>query len=133
MPDCTTTQKTVAKLEFLITFFLHILFTTYTTQYRQQYNPQFQASEVSSWYGLGLILDILLDQPGLINQFYTLSMTPTKLRRTLCQCEEIACLPFLYHTTVRFLTSYSSVLFILVRTHTSRVFPRDTHMSFILF
>ena len=38
------------------------------------------------------------------------------MRRTLCQCEEIACLPFLHLITVRFHSFFSSALIILVWT-----------------
>ena len=54
------------------------LFFTYTI-YNTDNNTIDNYKQVSSrWHSWGLIQGILLEQPGLVNQFYTLSMIPSK-------------------------------------------------------
>ena len=86
-------------------------------------------------HGWGLIhLYWVYYLPGLVNQFYTLSMTLTKMRITLCQCEELSSLycSTLFPTCSRALANFS---FYLERSYLTR-FSRDIFfftLEYILF
>ena len=153
MPKCTTTQKTLTKLEFLTTFFFtYIIYNIYnTTQIIQSAIPSkyLHVGTVGDLYWVYYLINLawlinlihsywvyyLINLAWLINLIHSVRPQP-KMRRTLCQCEEIACLPFLHPIAVRFIPTCSRALyncpFYLESAHIGSVFPAIYFTLFVL-
>ena len=95
MPNRTTTQNTLTKLDCFTTFTYTIYNIYNTIQITIQYTIPSKSLHVGS---VGVLYWYITWLTWLGNQFYTLNITPTKMRRN--------CLPFLYNSSYMFFTTF---------------------------